>query len=57
MFNAMLYIQRRQGRQLETVDECKTRSEANFLRSEYTLGDPDANYYISHRACKNWSND
>ena len=51
----MLYIQRQQGRKRETVDECKTRSEANFLVSEYQLTEPNFRFYISHRACKEWN--
>jgi len=51
----MLYIQRQQGRKRETVDECKTRSEANFLVSEYQLTEPNVRFYISRRACKEWN--
>ena len=55
MITSVLYIQRQQGRERETVDECKTWSEAKFLCSEYTLAEPTASYYISHRACNNWN--
>ena len=54
MFNTMLYIQRRCGRQLETVDQCNSKTEAKHIQTEYQLSDSDATYYISGRACKAW---
>ena len=48
------YIQRKEGRNLETVDEFTTRKEANEMRREYVMSDPTARFYISTRACKNW---
>ena len=51
---AMYYIQRKDGKQLETVDEFATRKEANEMRKEYCMSDPTARYYISKRACKDW---
>ncbi len=48
------YIQRKQGKELETVDGTNTRKEANFLVSEYTLSDHSADYYVSTRPCNNW---
>lgn len=50
----MFYIQRRDGRYLETVDEFDTRSEARRMAGEYQLSDPYAHYYVSRRACKDW---
>jgi hypothetical protein len=35
----MLYIQRRCGRQLETVDQCNSKTEAKHLQTEYQLSD------------------
>ncbi len=51
----MNYIQRKDQYQLETVDEFKTRKEAKAMLAEYQLSDHSAEYYISQRACKDWS--
>ena len=48
------YIQRKDSRQLETVDEFETRKEAQAMLSEYRLSDPCAMYYLSPRPCKAW---
>lgn len=50
------YIQRKQGRQLETVDEFANKREATKMRAEYQLSDPIGTYYISTRCCANWRN-
>jgi hypothetical protein len=50
----MVYIQRRDKWQLETVDEFQTRKEAREMLKEYRLSDPSASYYISQRPCKHW---
>jgi hypothetical protein len=50
----MYYIQRKDGRNLETVDQFTTRKEAREMVKEYQLSDPSAHYYLSTRACKNW---
>jgi hypothetical protein len=50
----MVYIQRRDQWQLETVDEFQTRKEAREILKEYRLSDPSASYYISQRPCKHW---
>ena len=50
----MRYIQRKDGRYLETVDEFTTYKEARAMLAEYRLSDPTACYYISQRACKEW---
>lgn len=50
----MIYIQRRDARYLETVDECTTRREAMRLLAEYRMSDPAGTYYLSRRACKAW---
>lgn len=50
----MLYIQRKEGKRLETVDEFGTRKEAREVVKEYRMSDPSADYYISSRACKGW---
>ena len=52
--DAMKYIQRKQGRNLETVDEFATYGEAREMVKEYRTADPYAEYYVSQRACKNW---
>ena len=51
----MFYIQRKDGRYLETVDEFETRKESRAMLSEYRLSDCSAWFYISTRACKDWS--
>lgn len=48
------YINRKQGRDIETVDECDTRKEALALVREYALSDSSALYYVSSRPCKAW---
>jgi len=50
----MQYIQRKTGRELETVDEFETFKEAKAMVREYRLADPCAEYYISSRACAAW---
>ena len=49
------YVQRKDGRDLETVDEFNDRKEARAMLAEYRLSDPSAHYYVSTRACKAWS--
>ena len=51
----MIYIQRKEGRDLETVDEFTTQKEARAMLKEYRISDPSGDYYMSQRACKNWS--
>ncbi len=53
----MHYIQRRDGRMLETVDEFTSWREARDMLQEYRLADPAAHYYISQRACRDWRED
>lgn len=48
------YIQRKEGRELETVDEFETRKEAREMLAEYRMADPTAHHYISTRCCKSW---
>ena len=50
----MIYIQRKDGKDLETVDEFETRKEAREMLKEYRLSDRSASYYISSRCCKVW---
>lgn len=50
----MQYIQRKEGRQLETVDEFETYKEARDMLKEYQMSDPSGYYYISTRTCKDW---
>jgi hypothetical protein len=50
----MLYIQRRDARQLETVDEFSGYREAVRCLREYRMGDPAGTYYLSTRACRAW---
>lgn len=49
------YIQRKDGRDLETVDEFETYREARAMVKEYRISDPTAHYYVSSRACKTWN--
>lgn len=50
-----IYIQRRDGRQLETVDEFESRKEARETVKEYRISDPTAKFYLSSRPCKSWN--
>lgn len=50
----MIYIQRRDRAQLETVDEFPTYKEARAMLREYRMSDPSATYYLSQRPCKQW---
>jgi hypothetical protein len=50
----MIYIQRRDQWQLETVDEFATMKEARAMLTEYRLSDPSAHYYTSSRPCNHW---
>ena len=43
------YIKRKEGRNLETVDEFETSLEARAMLAEYRLADRSADYYISTR--------
>lgn len=52
----MVYIQRKDGKDLETVDEFETMKEARQMVKEYQLSDRSAYYYTSSRACKHWRN-
>lgn len=51
----MKYIQRKDSNGLETVDQFETKCEAREMLKEYQLSDSYAEYYISSRACKEWS--
>ena len=51
----MVYIQRRGKSYLETVDEFTTRKEARAMLAEYRMCDSSAEYYLSSRACRAWS--
>jgi hypothetical protein len=48
------YIQRRDGHNLETVDETESKKDASYLVLEYSIADPSGEYYVSSRACKDW---
>ena len=48
------YVNRRQGRDLETVEECMNRREAARLAREYNTADPAACYYVSTRPTRDW---
>ena len=55
-----VYIQRKDRYHLETVDEFPTntrdeRREAKRCLGEYQISDPSAEYYMSRRACRNWT--
>ena len=51
----MFYIQRKDRSHLETVDQFDTRAEARAMLAEYSMSDPYAVYYISRRACRDWT--
>ena len=50
----MVYIQRKDTKYLETVDEFTTMKEAYVMVKEYRISDPYAHYYVSTRPCKDW---
>jgi len=50
----MKYIQRNDGKYLETVDQFETWREAKDMIAEYRMSDPSTHYYISQRPCKDW---
>ena len=50
----MIYIQRRDSRQLETVDEFETVKAARAALIEYRISDKTATYYLSRRPCNEW---
>lgn len=50
----MIYIQRKDAHQLETVDEFQTMKEALAMLTEYRMSDPSAHFYTSRRPCKAW---
>lgn len=50
----MFYIQRKDSRFLETIDEFSSYREARKMLAEYIMSDPSARYYISSRACREW---
>lgn len=43
------YVNKKDSRGLETVDECETYAEAESLCQMYRLADPSAVYYLSYR--------
>ena len=49
-----IYVQRKAGRDVETVDEFATHKEARLMLVEYAMSDRSATYYLSSRACANW---
>lgn len=51
----MVYVQRKDSQQLETVDEFETWKEARKMVAEYRLSDLSADYYLSSRACRDWN--
>lgn len=51
-----VYIQRKDARYRETVDEFKTRKEARAMLAEYRISDPSAHYCLSSRPCRDWTN-
>ena len=51
----MYYLQRKDGKELETVDQFDTRKEAREMVKEYQISDTSARFYISTRACKHWT--
>lgn len=51
----MVYIQRKDKNNLETVDEFETRKEAAEMLAEYRLSDRTAEYYLSQKPCTDWS--
>lgn len=52
---APYYVQRRDGRNLETVDQFDTRRKALAMLAEYRMSDPTAVFYLSRRPCAGWN--
>lgn len=50
----MVYIQRREGKNLETVDEFTNRRAARTAICDHRASDPTAEYYLSTRPCRSW---
>lgn len=53
----MVYVQRKDGKDLETVDEFETWKEARETVKEYRISDTSAEYYLSSRPCKAWKDE
>jgi hypothetical protein len=51
------FIQRKDRRELETVDEFETKKEALKMLKEYRMSDRTVYFYISKRPCKHWIED
>jgi hypothetical protein len=51
----VIYIQRKGQGYTETVDECYNWREARESLREHRFADPEATYYSSQRACKEWA--
>ena len=49
-----IYINRRDGRTVETVDQTDNAQNARFLVREYSLADSSAEYYFSSRCSACW---
>lgn len=49
------YVQRKDGKHLETVDQFETYKEALAMVKEYRMADPYAEYYLSRRPCAGWN--
>jgi hypothetical protein len=49
------YIQRKQGGNVETIDEVDDRREAHRLAAEYNLSDRTAYHYVNRAPSKSWS--
>jgi hypothetical protein len=52
---APYYVQRRDGRNLETVDEFDTRKKTLAMLAEYRISDRSAVFYLSRRPCAGWN--
>ena len=52
----MIYINIKNGKEIETVDEFKTYKEAKEMLKEYKLGDRYNYYYLSQKSTKEWRN-
>lgn len=50
----MPYVNRYDGRNVETVDHADSRKEARRLVREYRLADTSAEYRVSSRATREW---
>lgn len=48
----MIYINYRFNNENETIEECETLQDAEYLLNEYQISDRRGEYWISRKRCK-----